>query len=255
MINWNEITTLLFDLDNTLIMFDEKEFIPLYGKNIFAYFTQEITSYEEFMKLFLASTHAMLEKEPKGLTNLEKFAADFGPKINLPFDVIIERFLHFYNTQFDQLSQVISPAPYALPLLQLVSEHFGVVAATNPLFPRIATEKRLTWGNIGLDVIPWLEITVADAYSTAKPYLSYYEEVLQKIDKTPNECVMIGNDRINDMIAGKLGIKTYFIETNTTPDKIITTDLDRENPTFPIDDSGTLKDLYLQLKAFIKDKN
>ncbi|PWI47202.1 hypothetical protein CEE45_12940 [Candidatus Heimdallarchaeota archaeon B3_Heim] len=254
MINWNEITTLLFDLDNTLIMFDENEFIPMYGKNIHAYFTEEISSYEEFMKLFLTSTHAMLEKEPEGLTNLEKFAAHFSPKLNLPFEEILKRFLHFYAYQFDQLAQIISPAPFAQPLLHLVSQHFHVVAATNPLFPRIATEKRLNWGKIGLDIIPWLEITVADAYSTAKPYLTYYEEVLEKINKSPDECAMIGNDRINDMVAGKLGIKTFFIETNTAPDKIITTDLDRENPQFPIDDSGTLEDLYLQLKAYLEKK-
>ena len=255
MINWNEISTLLFDLDNTLIMFDEQEFIPLYGKNIYTYFTEEIASYEEFMKLFLSSTHAMLEKEPKGLTNLEKFATNFSPKMNLPSDVIIERFLQFYTTQFDQIFSVISPAPFAKPLLQLASQHFNVVVATNPLFPRIATEKRLDWGKIGLADIPWLEITVADEYSTAKPNLTYYEEVLEKIQKSPNECVMIGNDRINDMIAGKLGIKTFYIETNTAPDKIITTDLDRENPLFPIDDSGTLEDLYLQLKQYLTSKS
>ena len=226
-------------------MFDEKEFIPLYGKNIHTYFTEEIASYEEFMKLFLASTHAMLEKEPEGLTNLEKFAANFGPKLNLPFDVIIERFLQFYNSQFDEIAKVISPEPFAKQLLQLVSNYFSVVVATNPLFPRVATEKRLNWAKIGLEEIPWLEITVADEYSTAKPHLSYYEEVLAKIKKSPQECVMIGNDKINDMIAGKLGIKTYFVETDIAPDKIITTDLDREQPKLPTDDSGTLEELYI----------
>ncbi len=255
MIDWNEITTLLFDLDNTLIVFDEQEFIPLYGKNIHAYFRNEIPSYEEFMKLFLSSTHMMLKKEPNGLTNLEKFAVHFSPRVNLPSEEIVKRFLQFYNTQFDQLSQVITPAPCAEALIELVSQHFDIVAATNPLFPRVATEKRLNWGNIGLTKIPWLEITVADEYYNAKPNLSYYKEVLKRINKSPEECVMIGNDRVNDMIAGKLGIKTYFIETDTAPDKIITTELDREKPEFPIDRSGTLEKLYLELKTFISNKN
>ena len=256
MINFDKITTLLFDIDNTLIMFDEDAFVPIYGKYIHNYFLQEIPSYEEFMKLFLHSTHSMLKKEPIGLTNLEKFALDFSNVINLPPNIITERFLQFYNKEFDNLAVVVSAAPLARSLLQLTTQHFNLVAATNPLFPDIATQKRLQWGGIESPNIPWLEVTVADVYSTAKPHLEYYLELLQKIDKTPEECLMIGNDKINDMIAGKLGIKTFLVRNNSSDHKkIITTELDQQYPDFPIDASGTLEDLYQIIHNFIKNKN
>ncbi|MHA1237598.1 MAG: HAD family hydrolase, partial [Candidatus Hodarchaeales archaeon] len=214
MIDFNEITTLLFDLDNTLIMFDEKAFIPLYGKHIHAYFTDEIPSYEDFMTLFLQSTHSMLQKEPIGFTNLEKFAANFAPKINLANDEILKRFIHFYENGYDNLKDIITPAHKAQELIQFASKHFDIVAATNPLFPAVATEKRLIWGGISSADIPWLEITSADNYSNAKPYLDYYLELLENIKKTPSECLMVGDDEVNDMVAGQLGIKTYLIKSD-----------------------------------------
>jgi FMN phosphatase YigB (HAD superfamily) len=255
MIDFNGISTLLFDLDNTLIMFDERAFIPIYGKHVHAYFKEEIPSYEKFMELFLQSTHTMLQKGPEGFTNNEKFAANFAPKVNLSNEEILKRFFHFYDHGFDALKDIISPAPKAQELIHFASKHFNIVAATNPLFPAIATEKRLVWGGIGKADIPWLEVTSADNYSTAKPYLEYYEELLTNIDKTPSECLMVGNDKVNDMVAGQLGIKTFLIESdNHESAKIIKTDLDDKENDFPIDDSGTLEEFYQKLQDFISVK-
>jgi FMN phosphatase YigB (HAD superfamily) len=256
MIDFSEITTLLFDLDNTLIMFDEQAFIPVYGKHIHAYFKEEIPSYEIFMKLFLHSTHMMLQKGPEGFTNNEKFAANFSPKVNLSNEEILKRFFHFYENGFDALKDIITPAPKAQALIQFASKHFEIVAATNPLFPAVATEKRLIWGGIGSADIPWLEVTSADNYSNAKPYLEYYQELLTNINKSPSECLMIGNDRVNDMVAGQLGIKTFLITSEDKEfNKIIKTDLDDKENNFPVDDSGSLEEFYTKLQNFISTKN
>jgi FMN phosphatase YigB (HAD superfamily) len=255
MIDFNEITTLLFDLDNTLITFDEDTFILLYGKHVHKRFHLEIPSFEEFMKLFLKSAHAMLNKDPKDITNDEKFARDFSKATGLPSDLIIKRMLEFYANEFDNCAEVISTAPSAQKLLELAAQYFTLVAATNPLFPKVATKKRLRWGGIESPRIPWFEVTVSDNYSTAKPHLEYYQELLQKIDKTPEECLMIGNDKVNDMVAGKLGIKTFLVENGSNnQQKIITTELDEQDPDFPIDASGTLEDLYQLINNYVNTK-
>jgi len=46
----------------------------------------------------------------------------------------------------------------------------------------------------------------------SKPNINYYKELLVKIDEEPTNCVMVGNDVKEDMIAGKLGITTFLIE-------------------------------------------
>lgn len=255
MIGFNEIKTILFDLDNTLINFEEEKFVLAYGKQIHTYFLEEMPDYNHFMKLFLSSTQAMLELEPKGVPNFEKFGLNFSKQIKLPKSEIIDRFLQFYDTDFDKIIPVISPHPIAKTLLKEVSNHFDVVLATNPLFPKVATLKRLNWGGIGPSEIPWLEITYADFYSTAKPHLAYYEEILNKIHRKPSECMMVGNDRINDMVAGKLGIKTFLVNNKEMySQKIIRTDLDHLNPTFPVDGSGTIIDFYNEVTSFINEQ-
>ena len=255
MIDFNEIKALLFDLDNTLINFEEEKFILAYGKQIHTYFKEETPDYNDFMKLFLGSTKAMLEREPKGVSNLEKFGVNFSQKIKLPKSVIIDRFLHFYATDFYKLFPVISPHPIAKTLLEEAAKNFEIILATNPLFPEIATLKRLNWAGIGPSDIPWSEITYADLYSTAKPHLAYYEEILSRIQRKPSECMMVGNDKINDMIAGKLGIKTYLITNEGMYDtKIIRTDLDNLNPSFPVDGSGSLTDFYNEIILFSNNR-
>ena len=257
MIDFNEISTLLFDLDNTLILFDEQAFIPVYGKQVHAYFIEEIPSYEVFMKLFLQSTHSMLQKVPQGFTNNEKFAANFAPKVNLSEEEIWKRFIHFYENGFDKLKDIIKTAPKAQELLLFASKHFdNIVAATNPLFPAIANEKRLEWGGISSAIIPWLEITSADNYYYAKPHLEYYEELLKNINKTPSECLMVGNDEVNDMVAGQLGIQTFLIKSEETEfTKIIRTNLDDAANNFPFDDSGSLEEFYGNVREFIETRN
>ena len=205
------------------------------------------------MKLFLQSINKMLQKEPKGFTNNEKFVVNFAPKVNLTDEEVWKRFIHFYENGFDNLKDIITPAPKAQELIQFASKHFDIVAATNPLFPAVATEKRLVWGGISSADTPWLEISSADNYSSAKPYLEYYEELLKNINKTPSECLMIGNDEVNDMVAYQLGIKTFLIKSDKTDStKIITTDLDVKGNDFPIDGSGSLEDFYILLKDFVE---
>jgi FMN phosphatase YigB (HAD superfamily) len=254
-VNFKSISTLLFDIDNTLLLFDERAFIPIYTKNIHTYFKTEIPDLNHFTKIFLESTHKMLQKEPLGVTNLTKFDIDFSKNFDkISPQEIRDRFLDFYQTKFDQLKQIMEPNPVALPLLKLASKYFTLVAATNPLFPAVANNIRLNWGGFGRGDIPWKEVSSADDYHFAKPHIEYYQELLNNIERKPSECMIIGNDPINDMVAGKIEIKTYLVTGINNKAKLIKTKLDYENPNFPVDYSGTLEDLYNSLNQYIKTK-
>ena len=83
------------------------------------------------------------------------------------------------------------------------------VLATNPMFPSIATEKRMSWA--GLTPKDFEIFTTYENYSSCKPNLAYYKEILAKTDCLPEECVMVGNDVREDMVAGKLGMKVFLL--------------------------------------------
>ncbi|WP_455463211.1 HAD family hydrolase [Candidatus Hodarchaeum mangrovi] len=256
-INFSNITTLLFDIDNTLLLFDEKEFIPNYSRLIYKYFQREFPNLEIFTQIFLLSTHKMLVKDPKRITNLEKFTLDFSNRMggNLTSQEIKNRFFRFYKEDFQILSEIITPHPLAKDILELAAPYFKLVAATNPIFPAIANEIRLGWAKINSNQINWFEVTSADDYTFSKPQIEYYEELLRRINESAENCLMIGNDPINDLVAGKLGIKTFIIQDGRNKyNKVIKTDLDAKAPKFKADYSGTLDEFYAELKSFIKKK-
>ncbi|MEG0372037.1 MAG: hypothetical protein RR645_07070 [Clostridium sp.] len=47
-----------------------------------------------------------------------------------------------------------------------------------------------------------------------KPSVGYYYQILDIISKKPLECMMVGNDVQEDIIASKTGMKTYLITNN-----------------------------------------
>jgi len=256
-INFSNIATLLFDIDNTLLLFDEKKFIPEYSRLIYNYFQTEFPNFEVFTQTFLQSTHKMLDKEPKGITNLEKFALNFSSQMEekISSQEIINRFFHFYNNDFPRLAKIVTPHPIAKDILKLATPYFQLVAATNPLFPAVANEIRLGWAKIDSGRINWLEVTSADDYTFTKPHIEYYKELLNRINQPAESCLMIGNDPINDLVAGELEIKTFLIQDGRNQySKVIKTNLDEKTPKFKADYSGTLADFYNSLKIYIKNK-
>ena len=112
--------------------------------------------------------------------------------------------------------------------------------ATNPLFPLKAVHSRLSWGK--LHDIPFKLITSYETSHFCKPNIEYYQEIVEKLGCSPSECLMIGNDVKEDLIAGKLGIKTYRVT-----DTIINT----ENLAITADYSGSLLDLHSHIDSIL----
>ncbi|MFW6306827.1 MAG: HAD family hydrolase, partial [Bacillota bacterium] len=84
-----------------------------------------------------------------------------------------------------------------------------LVLATNPVFPRRAIEERISW--MGIEPDDFSLITTYENMHYCKPALDYYDEIIKKINLNPGECIMVGNDMQEDMVAGELGIKTFLI--------------------------------------------
>ena len=116
-------------------------------------------------------------------------------------------------------------------MIHLKSKGYRLIVATNPLFPEIATMSRIQWS--GLDSHLFDEITTYEDYHYAKPNIKYYQEILEKFNIDPKDCLMVGNDAQEDLVVRELGIPTYLITDHL---------IDRSNGNYQSDYQGTMEE-------------
>lgn len=119
----------------------------------------------------------------------------------------IPLFDEFYRNDFDSVKDVCGYTPKASEAVAKIKElGFRTALATNPIFPAVATESRMRWA--GPDAKDF-ELYTNLCYS--KPNPAYYAAIADKLGVTPEECLMIGNDVEDDMIAEKTGMKVFLL--------------------------------------------
>ena len=203
------LTAILFDLDNTLILFDEARFYQEYFRSIETLFT-DLMPADTFRKRLITATHALLQNNGE-MTNAEYFLKAFNEQSANRRDKLWNRFLHFYETEYDKIKvNVTLPDDLHETFDKIVRTGLKLVLATNPIFPFNVQTKRLAWA--GLDHSHFDLVTHIENMSFCKPRIEYYLEICRKIDEPPEACLMVGNDPINDMIAARAGLKTYLTD-------------------------------------------
>jgi FMN phosphatase YigB (HAD superfamily) len=243
------IEALLIDFDNTLVLFNEDQFLVSYAKHAYPYL-QDLYDESTFFQKLLQSTLRMIHNDGQ-VTNVEAFTNHFiADTPALSFDECISRFQKFYEGSFHQLGSIVTVVPYGRTLIERVlKEGFQVVIATNPIFPEIATQVRVGWANLSdLDITL---MTHAENMSYCKPRTEYYQAVLDLIQQEPERCVMAGNDPISDMAASDLGIRTFLVDLDQERGRLGILSMEvgnsakegREASQYRIDGSGTLQDL------------
>lgn len=200
----------LFDLDGTLLPLNTDEFVNGYLKAL----SKKIANYIEpdiFVPKLLKATEAMvLNLEEK--TNEEVFAEHFFRDCFEDKEGILKQFEEFYLNEFKnlQIHATTHESHVSEMLDYLKSKDVGIVIATNPLFPLTAIKERLSW--IDISEYEFDLITSYEKMKYCKPHLQYYEQILEEINANPEDCLMVGNDMQEDMVASKLGMKTFLLE-------------------------------------------
>ena len=116
----------------------------------------------------------------------------------------------FYKTEFQECRHSCGFQPAAAETVRaLRSTGYRTVLATNPLFPPTATQSRIRWA--GLIPEDFEFITTYDNSSFCKPNPDYYREILGKLNLNAGECLMVGNDVGEDMIARTLGMQVFLL--------------------------------------------
>lgn len=203
------ITTVLFDLDGTLLPMDQDVFINAYMGAL----AKKMAPYGYDPKRLLASiwkgTAAMVQNiGDQG--NEDVFWAAFSEAYGRDLRSDEGLFLEFYQNEFQTVSGSCGKDPRAAQTIQALKEMgYTLALATNPLFPSIATYSRCKWA--GLDPKDFALITTYENSSRCKPNPDYYREVLDKLGVQAEHCLMVGNDVAEDMIAEKLGMKVFLL--------------------------------------------
>ncbi|HHT46443.1 MAG TPA: HAD family hydrolase [Firmicutes bacterium] len=231
-------TTLLFDLDGTLLNINMDIFLPQY----FQILTQRFPNLDsdEFITHLLHSTRVMIENKDPRRTNEEVFMQEFIPRIGLPEKELQPILKDFYTNDFGSLGKYTQQEPFAQKIVELChNKGLEMIIATNPVFPLLAMQHRLKWA--GLADYPYRLITAYENMHFCKPHREYYEEILHLLARQPSECLMIGNDIEEDLAAREAGIKTFLVKDHLLDNR-------KEKLPYTTDYQGYLEDLYRFLK-------
>lgn len=200
-----------FDLDGTLLPVDMDTFLQAYFKALGKYAAEHGQEPKQFTDALNKGVFAMIKEG--GGRNDERFWQTFCAVLGIDesempaYEQLMEG---FYNTAFDELGALITPAPESAQVVNLLREKgYRLYLTTMPLFPRIAVEKRVQWA--GCDPQAFERITTYDNSTSTKPHLEYYRENVEAIGLKPEEILMVGNNTREDLSAMQLGLDGYLV--------------------------------------------
>ena len=144
------IKNIFFDLDGTMLPMDMKKFMKLY----FSSMAEAVCPYiemspETLQKALLGGMEAMYQNQGAMSNKMcfwNKVATMVGPEIinDIPM------FNGYYENEFILTKEATTVNPYSRKIVDEVRRKgYNTVMATNPFFPKIATERRVKWA--GLD--------------------------------------------------------------------------------------------------------
>ena len=230
------LTTVLLDLDNTLLNIDMSRFMPR--------FFDALRSHggDALVDALMAGTRAALTNDHPNETNqavIERVVAEQTGSAG------VNRLDQFYRTVFPTLNNITTPAPDASRAVALCqSLGLQTVIATHPLYPHAGIIERMRWA--GVAAFDYALITSSDNTHATKPSLKFYRDILVKVGANGAETVMVGDDWQKDIEpAAALGMKTFWIPTAKRPNA--------PAPTLP-DGCGSLSDFceWLTLQVYVE---
>lgn len=203
------ITTVLFDLDGTLLPMDQEVFLKSYMNALAAKMAHWGYDPKLLIKSVWQGTGTMVQNTGSH-TNEEVFWETFSACYNREARSDEPIFLEFYEKEFQDVRLGCGFEPKAAVVINTLKEK-GIrrVLATNPLFPSIATYSRIRWA--GLQPEDFELITTYENSRRCKPNPDYYGDILETLHLRPEECVMVGNDVEEDMIAETLGMQVFLL--------------------------------------------
>lgn len=203
------LTTILFDLDGTLLPMKQERFVQSYLKALSTALAPHGYDPEALTAALWKGTAAMVQNDGSR-TNEEVFWEVFQALCKPDARKDQPLFDAFYRQEFHALAADCFQTRQSRDLIDVLqAAGYRLVLATNPIFPAAATESRMSW--VGLRPEDFLYCSTYENSHYCKPNPLYYQEILDKLGLTAQECLMVGNDVEEDMPAQGLGMKTFLL--------------------------------------------
>ena len=234
------IKVVLFDLDGTLLPLNQDIFVKSYFGKLAKHLAPFGYEAEGLIKSIWAGTAKMV-KNNGDKTNEEVFWDEFASIHGECARSHMPEFERFYKDEFHKVKESCGYTPKAANAVkEIKSLGLRVALATNPIFPAIATRQRIEWAGLSPDDFELF--TTYENSCHSKPNPEYYKDVTKALGVSPEDCIMVGNDVSEDMIAISLGMKVFLI-----PDCII----NKENKDISKYPHGSFDDLIKYIKENI----
>lgn len=203
------IQVVLFDLDGTLLPMDQDLFTKRYFKLLAAKLAPCGYDPGALVDAIWAGTAAMV-KNDGSTVNEEAFWKRFSELLGDQVRKDMPIFDEFYRNEFAGARDACGFNPLAAKAVESIRKMgLRVALATNPLFPAVATESRIRWA--GLQPEDFELYTTYENAHYCKPNPDYYREIISRLGVKAENCLMVGNDVDEDMIAQTIGMKVFLL--------------------------------------------
>lgn len=201
--------TILFDLDGTLLPLDMETFMHAYFHELSKKCASAGYEPRRLVEALLVGLEAMQANNGE-VTNEDRFFETASKIVGERVFQDKPLFRSFYLNEFEQVKHAVDPTPLAAECIKDLKEKgYQLVLATNAIFPKEATFARIAWAGLNKD--DFVLITTYEDCHYAKPNLGYYEEILVRIGRDAEDCMMVGNDVREDMCVQELGMDTFLV--------------------------------------------
>ena len=200
---------ILFDLDGTLFPISNEKFEKVYLQSIAAKFAPYVEP-KHLLKSMWESLAVMMQ-DMTDARNDEVFYRAFAERIGADLvEQLKPEFDAYYLNEFNILRDYLDDNNEMIEAVALLKDKgYPLVIATNPMFPPTAVEQRIRFS--GLRPEDFLYVSNFEKHTRTKPNPAFYLEVCAQTNLDPAQCLMIGNDMFEDVVAQQTGMDAWLI--------------------------------------------
>ena len=206
------LKAVFFDLDGTLLYMDEPKFLEIYFDAMERWIKSRGLDAEKIIEGTKVGTRAMFKNDGRS-TNEKVFFDAFENYMGETTEEDFNALDSYYDSAFEETFAACKPNPYSRGIVKACREMgLKVILSTNPLFPRVATLKRMELSNLYEEDFDL--VTAYENSSFCKPNPRYFHEIMNRFALTPDEVIVFGNNTYDDgECALMAGLKCYIIES------------------------------------------